>query len=236
MKRCQFLLFDLDYTLLDFDADMTMAFEKLYESHSFGKIRPYSPATLDLYEHHNNAWWRKFENGECTKQELFRNRFVDFLKDAGFSGDPDKLNEDYFDFLGTGGVPYPGALDMIQKLSEKSDIYITTNGNAATAKTRIENSGVGRYIKDYFVSEAIGFAKPDRRYFDYVAAHIPGFQKEKALVIGDSLLTDIQGANNAGLHSLWYHPSGRHGEDSMETPYTYRAGSYEEILRLLLHE
>lgn len=236
MKRYQFLLLDLDYTLLDFDADMTMAFEKLYESAGFGKVRPYSPAMLDLYEKHNNAWWRKFENRECTKAELFRNRFIDFLKEAGFSGDPDKLNEEYFDFLGTGGVPYPGALALLEKLSRDYSLYVTTNGNAATAKTRIENSGVGSYIKDYFVSEAIGFAKPDRRYFDYAAAHIPGFQKEQALVVGDSLLTDIQGANNAGLHSLWYHPSGRQWEDGMEQPYTYRAGSYEEILRLLLDE
>lgn len=236
MKPYKFLLFDLDYTLLDFDADMTMAFEKLYESCGFGQKAPYSRAMLDLYEKHNNKWWRKFDDGACTKAELFRGRFVDFLEETGFSGDPDQMNRDYFDFLGRGGVLYPGGEELLQELSKGYSIYITTNGNAATAKTRIENSGVSRYIKGYFVSEAIGFAKPDPRYFQYAAEHIPGFAGDAALVVGDSLLTDIQGAANAGLDSLWYHPAGRHWEDHLSCPATYRAESYEDILRLLCHD
>ncbi len=237
MKRYQFLLMDLDYTLLDFDADMTMAFEKLYDFCGFSEAVPYSAGMLELYESFNNKWWRKFEADECTKAELFRNRFIDFLAETGFSKsfapDPDKMNEVYFDYLGSGGVAYPGALELLRKLSKDYGVYITTNGNAATAKTRIQNSGVGKHIQGCFVSEAIGFAKPDRRYFDYVKAHVPGFEDEKALVIGDSLLTDIQGAKNAGLDSLWYHPSNRRWEDGTETPYTYRAGSFEEIEELL---
>lgn len=232
MKRYEFLLFDLDYTLLDFDADMTMAFENLYRAFAFDKAVPYSRDMLDLYERCNNAWWRKFENGECTKPELFTGRFEDFLREAGLSADVGKLNDEYFRFLGTGGTVYPGALEMLERLAKEYKIYIITNGYAASAKTRIANSGVGKLIEDYFVSEAVGFAKPDRRYFDYVESHIPGFEKEKALVIGDSLLTDMQGAKNAGLDSLWYHPAGR---DGMERPYTYFAKSYEEIEALLIH-
>lgn len=235
MKAYQFLLFDLDYTLLDFDADMTMAFEGLYHAWGWNKQVPYSPAMLDLYERCNNAWWRKFEKGECTKPELFRERFADFLREAGLSGDPEELNKTYFDLLGQGGVPYPGALELLQKLSGSYAVYIITNGNASTAKTRIANSGVGKAIRGYFVSEAIGSAKPDPRYFDYVFSHIPGFQKEQALVVGDSLRTDIQGAENAGVDSLWYHPAGRSWEDGMSVPCTYRAGSYEEIWELLRH-
>ncbi len=72
-------------------------------------------------------------------------------------------------------------------------LYIITNGNAGTANTRIGHSGIGSYIKDYFVSEAVGAAKPDPLYFEYVFSHIPGFQKERAVVIGDSLASDIQG-------------------------------------------
>ncbi len=233
MKRYQFLLLDLDYTLLDFDADMLMAFEKLYLHCGFDKLRPYSPAMLELYESFNNKWWRKFEAGECTKPELFRNRFVDFLAETGFSGDPDQMNADYFYFLGAGGVAYPGALELLERLSKSHSVYITTNGNAPTAKTRIANSGIGKYIQGYFVSEAIGYPKPDKRYFDYVAAHIPGFQRESALVIGDSLLSDVQGAVNAGLDSLWYHPPGRSWEAETAPPCTYQADCFDEIWEIL---
>ncbi len=236
MKKYKFLLFDLDYTLLDFDADMVMAFERLYRSQDWDQHAPYSPAMLDLYERHNNAWWRKFENGECSKSELFRGRFVDFLAETGLSGDPDRLNELYFDFLGQGGMAYPGALELLERLSQDHAVYIITNGNAPTARSRIERSGVGRCIRDYFVSEAIGYAKPDQRYFTYVEEHIPGFDKQAALVIGDSLLSDIQGAANAGLDSLWFHPPGRSWEAGKEVPYTYRADSYEKIWEIVTHD
>ncbi len=231
MKRYTCLLFDLDYTLLDFDADMTMAFEKLYESCGFGAARPYAPAMLDTYEKYNVKWWGIFEAGGCTKPELFRNRFADFLAETGLSGDPDEMNRVYFDFLGQGGVLYPGAEDLLKDLAAEYPIYIITNGNADTAKTRIKNSGVSRYIRGCFVSEAIGFAKPDARYFDYVFSHIPGVEKEKAVVIGDSTHSDILGAQNAGVDSIWY----RSGDTKLPqgVSCTYQAASYDDILRIL---
>lgn len=234
MKPYDTLLFDLDRTLLDFDADMLMAFERLYRHCGFDKLIPYTPAMLDTYETYNNKWWRLFEAGECTKPQLFRNRFVDFLAETGFSGDPDRMNEDYFDFLGQGGVLYPGAEELLQTLSGIYSIYIVTNGNAGTAKTRIEHSGTGRHIKGYFVSEAVGAAKPDPRYFEYVFSHIPDFHKERAVVIGDSLVSDILGAQNAGIDSIWYDPE--NSENPHGISYTYRAKTYEDIVRILIHE
>lgn len=232
MKQYQFLLFDLDRTLLDFDADMLVSFEKLYRQCGYDRLIPYSHHMLELYEKHNERWWRRFEAGECSKQELFLGRFADFLNETGFSGEPEQLNRQYFEFLGQGGKAYPGALEMVKLLSEKMELYITTNGNAATANTRIRNSGLLPFIKGYFVSETIGHAKPDPRYFEYVFSHIPGFQKERALVIGDSLATDIQGACRAGVDSLWYHPDGAQNP-SAAAHFTYQAQSFEEILDLL---
>ncbi len=232
MSRFRYLLLDLDNTLLDFSADMTNAFRRLYQACGFEKQRPYSAGLLDLYEKDNDRWWKKFERKECTKQELYIGRFVDFLKETGLSGDPEKINTLYFDFLGSGGTLLSGAQEFLQALKKDHLLYIITNGNAVAAKTRIRNSGVSRYIEDYFVSEAVGFAKPDARYFQYAAEHIPGFEKEKALVIGDSLTSDIQGARNYGLASLWYHPN----EEAASSPiWDLEAKTYEEILELLEH-
>ena len=233
MKSYDVLLFDLDYTLLDFDADMLMAFEQLYRHCGFDKLIPYTPAMLELYEKHNNKWWERFEAGQCAKSQLFLGRFADFLAETGFSGNPAQMNEDYFAFLGQGGVLYPGAEEMLQLLSNEYPLYIITNGNAGTANTRIGHSGIGSYIKDYFVSEAVGAAKPDPLYFEYVFSHIPGFQKERAVVIGDSLASDIQGAQNAGLDSIWYHPDGS-WKNPVSVPYTYEAKNYGDNLRILL--
>ena len=122
----------------------------------------------------------------------------------------------------------------MRDLSEQYELYIVTNGNAATQKTRLERSGLLNYVNSYFVSEDAGAAKPDVRYFDYVFSRIPGFEKEEALLIGDSLTSDMQGAKNAGIDAVWYCPQGGEVPEGLSIP--YRAGSFEEIRRLLLQQ
>ena len=235
--KYRFLLFDADLTLLDFDTDMVYAFQKLYEVCGFSA--PYSPMILETYEKCNNRWWEKFEKKECTKPELFLGRFVDFLRETGLSGDPEEMNRRYFEFLGQGGAVYPGAVELVKKLSDHFSLYIVTNGNASSQKTRLEHSGLLPYIKEYFVSDAVGVGKPDPRYFQYVFDHIPGFRREQAVVIGDSLSSDIQGAVNANIDSIWYTGTAQaHGKVGGQTdvPYTYRAETYEEIEEILYSE
>lgn len=232
MKSYDILLIDLDYTLLDFESDCEAAFKELY-SRCFMSQRPYEVSVQKLYERCNNLWWEKFERKECTKPELFIGRFEDFLRLSGLSGDPKTINDVYFEELAKGGRPYPGALELLKRLGEKYRIYIITNGNAVTANTRIRNSGVLPLVSGYFVSESIGAGKPDPAYFDYVFSHIPGFSREAALVIGDSLSSDILGANRAGVDSLWYYNSFEKKGQVSATP-TYTAKSYGEIMDLLL--
>lgn len=231
MKTYRFLLFDADKTLLDFDADMLHAFQATYLA-CFGSQREYSPAMLDCYEVCNNRWWAKFERRECTKPQLFEGRFRDFMTEAGLTGDPAEINRIYFENLGQGGALLPGALELVRDLSHRYALYIVTNGNAASQKTRLERSGLLEYVKNFFVSEAAGAAKPDKAYFDYVFARIPGFQREQALLIGDSLTSDMQGAQNAGLDSLWYAPLSQPVPEGLAV--TYRAEEFDAIRTLLL--
>lgn len=225
----RFLLFDADYTLLDFPKDMVQAFRSMYDS-CFAGQREYSQDLLDCYEGCNNRAWDRFERGECTKAELYISRFVEFLSETGLSGDPEIVNETYFTAMAKTGTAYSGAVKLVKDLSLSYDLYIITNGNVVSQLPRLEHSGIAPYLKDVFVSEAVGVGKPDKRYFDYVAAHIPGFSPEEALVIGDSLSSDIQGAVNAGLRSIWFAPR---GTARPEAGYTWRAGNYYEIKRIL---
>ena len=233
MKHYRFLLLDADGTLLDFDQDMLHAFQATFET-CFARQRPYAPELLEIYERCNDRWWKKLERGECEKSQLFTGRFRDFLAETGLSGDPEQINETYFKNLGQGGALLPGALELVRDLSEQYELYIVTNGNAATQKTRLERSGLLNYVNSYFVSEDAGAAKPDVRYFDYVFSRIPGFAKEEALLIGDSLTSDMLGAQNAGIDAVWYCPQGGEVPEGLSIP--YRAGSFGEIRRLLLQQ
>ncbi len=230
----RFLLFDADCTLLDFPQDMTKAFHLMYAAH-FAAQKPFTLELLACYEDCNNRAWTRFERGECTKQELYLSRFIDFLAETGLSGDPIEINETYFSSLAKTGTPYPGAVELVADLAETYDLYMITNGNVVSQFPRLEHAGLLPYFKEVFVSEAVGVGKPDKRYFDYVAAHIPGFTPQEALVIGDSLSSDIQGAVNAGLHSLWFHPPGLGVYDSPAPLYTWQAEDYAGIREILRH-
>ena len=231
MKHYRFLLLDADGTLLDFDQDMLHAFHATFET-CFAGQRPYAPELLEIYERCNNRWWKKLERGECEKSQLFTGRFRDFLTETGLSGDPEEINETYFRNLGQGGALLPGALELVRDLSGAYQLYIVTNGNAVSQMSRLERSGLLPYVQDVFVSEDAGAAKPDVRYFDYAFSRIPCFEKERALLIGDSLTSDMLGAQNAGIDSMWYCPQG--GEAPEGLSITYQVGSFEEMRRVLL--
>ena len=86
------LLFDADQTLIDFEKDMPLAFQYMYEQSGLAKQKPYSAEILRLYNDCNESWWRRFEQKLCTKAELYRNRFVDFFEVAGLSGMPTTIS------------------------------------------------------------------------------------------------------------------------------------------------
>lgn len=229
----RYLLFDADQTLLDFKCDMRIAFEKMYTESGLAKAMPLSEELLQCYNACNERWWRKFEQGACSKPELFRGRFLDFFAEAGLPFvEPALLNELYFGALGETGTVYPGVMEMLSGLAEKYEIYIVTNGNAASQRTRLQRSGMMEYVKDYFISETAGAAKPDKKYFDYVLEHIPGSAASDCIVIGDSLTSDMQGAVNAGMDSIWYNPDGI--QNSRGVAVTFEVRSFEEIRTILL--
>ena len=231
----KYLLFDIDGTLMNFDRDMDYAFRYMYEHSGLSKAKPLTDELMELYETRNKYWWRRFELGLCTKSELFRNRFTEFFEAADLPRlDPDFINKMYFDALGVTGTLFPGTEELLSKLSDRYTLYIITNGNASSQKTRLERSGILQYIEDYFISETAGSAKPDKRYFDYVLSHIPGAEPKDCIVIGDSLSSDMLGALNAGMDSIWYNPKHVHGDPAI--PVTHIVESFDEILAILSAE
>lgn len=231
MKAYRFLLFDADHTLLDFDKDMDIAFQATYQAADFQRQMAYTPEIHQIYERCNNHWWGRFERRECSKNELYVNRFRDFLKETSLTYDPAALNELYFENLARTGTAYDGAVELMKSLSQRYDCYIITNGNAYSQPLRLKNSRLDAYYHACFVSEGVGVGKPDLRYFRHVADSIPGFSHEQALVVGDSLSSDIQGAVNAGLDSIWYNPRSLPSPDAPVPTYTVR--NYPEILSIL---
>ena len=198
-----YLLFDADDTLFDFPKSSSKAFAYMCQIHDI----PYSPETYRLYHEINRELWAAFDRREVTKDFVTLERYVRFLKALNLERDPVSCNADYLAALGEGVYPLPYAEEVCRILRERGHrMYIITNAVASVQRTRLQNSVFAQFFDGAFISEEAGAAKPDRAYYDYIRRQIPELTEKNALAIGDSLTTDIQGANNAGLPCCWYNP------------------------------
>ena len=102
----------------------------------------------------------------------------------------------------------------------------------AIQEGRLAHSTIAPYFKEVFISEQLHTQKPEPAFFDKVGQLIPGFSKEKTLMIGDSLTADIAGGNAAGIDTVWYNPD--HKENTSQVVPTYTVSNYQEIADLLI--
>ena len=210
-----YLLFDADDTLFDFSKAASRAFSALCIKHDI----PNTDHTRQLYHQINQVLWDGFDRGELTKDFVVLERFVRFLNALKLDRNALQCNQDYLAALGAGVYPLPHAESVCRALAQTHKLYILTNAVASVQRSRLAGSVFAPLISQAFISEDAGKAKPDRAYYNYVLARIPGITTENCLVIGDSLATDIQGANNAGLPCCWFNPGGKSRPDTLRIDY-----------------
>ena len=125
----------------------------------------------------------------------------------------------------------PGAIEVCRKLKADYKLYVITNGVASTQHSRLTGSGIEALMDGIFISDEIGYDKPDVRFFEYVQNHIEGFEKHKALVIGDSLFSDIRGGVDFGLDTCYL--NAYHKPNTSEIVPTYEIQDIKELLTIL---
>ena len=224
----KFLLFDLDHTLLDFDAAEDVALSHLLKEEGVEDIQAYK----DYYVPMNRTLWKDLELKKITKQELVNTRFAKLFAHFGIEKDGAYLAERYQFFLSKQGQIFPGVEDLLKKLIHQGfELYAATNGITFIQTGRLEQSGIAPFFKKIFISEQLHTQKPDAAFYEKIGARIPNFDKNHALMIGDSLSADIQGGNNAGIDTIWYNPN--HLENKTLAKPTYEVDSYQALLEIL---
>ena len=213
-----YLLFDADDTLFDFPKASARAFTLMCQTHGI----PDTPEVRQLYHDINRELWDAFDRGEVSKEYVTLERYVRLLRALGLEDrDPAQCNEDYLSALGEGVYPLPHAEDVCRELVHRGHkLYILTNAVASVQRSRLRGSVFADLITAAFISEDAGASKPDRAYYEYVCDRVPELTAENALVIGDSLATDIRGANNAGLPCCWFNPKRQTPPQGLRIDYT----------------
>ncbi|MDV5973780.1 UNVERIFIED_CONTAM: YjjG family noncanonical pyrimidine nucleotidase [Streptococcus canis] len=224
----KFLFFDLDHTLLDFDAAEELALTKLLEECQVTDIKAYK----DYYKPMNQNLWKQLERGDISKADLVHSRFALLFAHFGVTVDGRQLAEGYQKHLKHQGQIYDGAKELLAKLTDQGhNLYAATNGIARIQQGRLEASGLGPYFKAVFISEQSGSQKPNKTFYDWMTQQIPHYQPDRALMIGDSLSADVQGGINAGMDTLWYNP--KHLLNNSPIHPTYEVSDYQALLNCI---
>jgi YjjG family noncanonical pyrimidine nucleotidase len=198
-----YLLFDADDTLFDFPRAASRAFSIMCQLNGI----PETPETYRLYDQINAVLWAAFERGEVSKSFVTHERYVRFLSALDLDRNPAKCNQDYLTALGEGAYPLPHAEEVCQTLAQRGHyLYIVTNAVASVQRSRLQRCSFSHLFLDVFISEDAGASKPSKAYYNYVRTRVPEISASNTLIIGDSLTTDIRGANNAGLPCCWFNP------------------------------
>lgn len=231
------ILFDADGTLYDFDASEA---EALTETLIWAGL-PTDKEILKLYHEINDREWKALERGETTRERIRTERFEKFMaaiEPNGYKSDKTSVEiaDHYIEALSHQCILEPGAVEICRKLSEMCELYIITNGTAWVQKSRFCDSPLNEFIKKTYISEEIGTAKPAPEYFDAVLSDLGLTREEakkRALVVGDSLTSDIKGGIGVGLDTCWYAPR---GVVSGEITPTYTVKSLSELIEICLME
>ena len=224
----KFILFDLDHTLLDFDTAEDVALTQLLKEEGVEDIKAYK----DYYVPMNKLLWKDLELKKITKKELVNTRFAKLFAHFGIEKDGVYLAEHYQFYLAQQGQVFSGAMELLDSLIDRGyELYAATNGITTIQTGRLEQSGIAPFFKEIFISEQLHTQKPDAAFYEKIGARIPNFNKNHALMIGDSLSADIQGGNNAGIDTIWYNP--HHLENHTQAQPTYVVDSYQALLEIL---
>jgi len=227
MSKIKYVFLDLDDTIFDFHKSEAAALSATLTSLG---IEP-AAENLALYSRINRSQWESLERGEVTRDVILVRRFELLFRELGIKNrEPREAQKLYEGNLCREYHYLPGAIELIEALLGKYKLYLASNGTAVVQDSRIALSGIGKYFDGIFISERIGHNKPSKEFFDGCFASIENFSRDEAIIIGDSLTSDILGGINAGIRTCLYNPKEK---PTGNIKPDYEVTSLDEIPRLL---
>jgi putative hydrolase of the HAD superfamily len=231
--KYEHVFFDLDHTLWDFDTNSRETLYDLY--HELG-LAAMGIAAFDhfhhTYHHHNNIFWDRFRKGYITREELRWKRMWRTLLDYKLPNEPlaRQLSERYLEILPTKKNLFHDTLEILDYLKEKKyPLHLITNGFEKTQLAKLRNSGIDKYFTHVITSEAAGIMKPHAPIFEF-AMNTTGAIANTSIMIGDTLDADIQGGNNAGMHTVYFNPAEPAKGEIVPTYVIQNLGELKKIL------
>ncbi len=203
-KSYRHLFFDFDDTLWDFESNSKVALNEVFDNYRLSRFFVDFKQFYDFYVPKNKELWKLYPLGLISRKQLDLERFLYPLSQVGLHDEELAicLSKDYLAICPTKTNLMPHALKLLQYLESDYNMYILSNGLAAIQEVKIKSCGIGKYFKKIFLSDNIGYYKPDRRIFEYALKSVNA-RKNESIMIGDNFATDIAGAKNTGMHQIY---------------------------------
>lgn len=217
---------DIDDTLLDFTKCANDAIKSACKK--FGV--PYTTTLVDTFHPINLDLWHRLEKKEVTKERLFDTRFQIVFDKLGIKADGIAFETAFRENFHESAILVDGARDLLEYLRSKYKVYVASNASMHQQTNRMKRAELDGYIDGYFVSEDIGFPKPQKEFFDACFKALPDVKPQDVVMIGDSLSADIKGACEYGLKTIWYN---HRNEPTADVKCDYIVSRLSEVKNIL---
>ena len=185
MDNIKAVFIDIDNTLLDFNKCALWSMQKAFEDYHLS----FESSMFDTFNMINNRLWLRIEKGELTKEELYACRWNMIFAILGIDIDAE---------------PVDGAHELLKYLHGRYIVCAASNASYAQQIKRLNNAGMTEYLDRIFISEQIGFSKPQKEFFERCFEKISPIVPSETVMIGDSLTADIEGGASFGMKTCRY--------------------------------
>lgn len=221
------IFFDADGTLFDYDSGQAAALAGAFDVCGL----PFGADTGVVYSEINGEIWREYERGEITQAALKTERFRRLFDRLGMAADAGELSASYLAILGRQTILLEGAEEVVATLARHHGLLLITNGLAGVQRPRFAASTIGGAFEATVISEEVGIAKPDPAIFEIALDRVGRPPKDRVLMVGDNLGSDILGGARAGLDTCWYNPGGVPNGHGVEP--THEIRTLRELLEIV---
>lgn len=231
MKSYACILFDLDHTLWDYETNAEGTLRDL-----FARFRVVERGVTsyrffaETFRRINLELWDRYYRGLIGQDVIRNERFHRVFCETGI--DDSRLAADFSAFylkeLPLKKNLLPDAREILDYLYPRYPLTVVTNGFDEIQSTKIESAGIGHYFRHVITSQRAGSKKPSPGIFQF-ALDQSGHSPDRAIMIGDNLQTDIAGAIEAGIDTVFYNPA----RQSHRAPVTHEIHALRELKSIL---
>lgn len=224
------LFFDLDHTLWDYNTSSKQTLSDIYDQYLIGQDLFTLDIFLKTFNKVNDSLWHKYNKGLIDKAQIRESRFDQILSSLMINNKSlaGRISTEYLFECPRKPNLMPHTKQVLEILSDKYHLSILTNGFEDVQRIKLKCSEIDSFFEHVITSDGCGYQKPDPTFYQHALEKCKSLA-QKSLMIGDNLKTDIAGALNIGIDTVYFNPS----QNGRPHKSTFEISSLDQLLQIV---